>query len=75
MERDTEKIDQAVLALLSLGLYDGGCAWKSFDWDALDRLHQRGYFIDPRGKSKSVISTAESAARSRKLLEELFGKY
>jgi hypothetical protein len=47
MEPDTDKIDEAVLALLSLGLHGGARAWKGFDWDSMDRLHQRGYIADP----------------------------
>lgn len=43
MELDTNKIDEAVLALLYLGLHGGARAWKGFDWDAMDRLHQQGY--------------------------------
>lgn len=31
MEHDTNKIDDAVLALLFLGLHDGVRAWKGFD--------------------------------------------
>ncbi len=42
MEIDEEKIDEAVLALLYLTLHDGGRAWKSFDWDAMNRLHEKG---------------------------------
>lgn len=45
MQHDTEKIHEAVLALLYLGLHDvdafGGRAWKGFDWTAMDRLHQK----------------------------------
>jgi hypothetical protein len=33
---DTDKIDEAVLALLHLTLHDRFRAWKGFDWDALD---------------------------------------
>lgn len=29
------RIDDAVLALLLLGLHEGDRAWKSFDWDAM----------------------------------------
>jgi hypothetical protein len=36
---DTDRIDDAVLALMWLGFHDGARAWKSFDWDAMDRLH------------------------------------
>jgi hypothetical protein len=75
MELDTNKIDDAVLALLSLGLHDGARAWKGFDWDAMDRLHQQGYISDPRGKAKSVVFTEEGLERSRNLLDKLFGKH
>jgi len=39
MEIDTDMIDDAALALLYLTLHDGSRAWKSFDWDAMNRLH------------------------------------
>jgi hypothetical protein len=42
MEVDNDKIDEAVLALLYLTLHDGARAWKSFDWDAMNRLHEKG---------------------------------
>jgi len=32
-----------VLALLWLGLHDNSRAWKGFDWDAMNRLHEKGY--------------------------------
>jgi hypothetical protein len=74
MELDTGKIDEAVLARLYLGLHDGARAWKGFDWDAMDRLHQRGYITEPRGKAKSVVFTEEGLERAKALLEKLFGK-
>jgi hypothetical protein len=74
MELDTTKIDEAVLALLFLGLHDGARAWKGFDWDAMDRLHQQGYITDPRGKVKSVVFTEEGLERAKSLLEKLFSK-
>ena len=39
----------------------------------MDRLHEKGYILDPRGKSMSVALTLEELARSRELFEELFG--
>ena len=75
MQLDTNKIDNAVLALLYLGLHDGARAWKGFDWDAMDRLHQSGYITDPRGKAKSVVFTEDGLERARALLEKLFGKH
>jgi hypothetical protein len=74
MELDTDKIDDAVLALLYLGLHDGVRAWKGFDWEAMSRLHEQGYISDPRGKAKSVVFTEEGFERAKRLLEELFSK-
>jgi hypothetical protein len=74
MDLDTQKIDDAVLALLYLGLHDGARAWKGFDWDAMNRLHEAGYITDPRGKAKSVVFTDEGLERAERLLRDLFGK-
>lgn len=74
MELDTQKIDDAVLALLSLSLHDGDRVWKGFDWDALHRLHEQGLISDPRTKAKSVVLTDEGLDRARRLLDELFGR-
>ena len=73
MDLDHAKIDDAVLGLLYLGLHDGARARKGFDWDVMDRLHDRGYISDPRSKAKSVVFTEEGLERSRWLLETLFG--
>ena len=59
MKLSAEKIDRAVLALLYLGLHDDDRAWKGFDWDALDRLHEKGFISDPVGKAKSVAFTED----------------
>ena len=61
MEIDTDKIDEAVLALLYLTLHDGVRAWKGHDWDALDRFHRKGLIYDPVGKTKSVVFTDAGA--------------
>lgn len=74
MELDQNKIDDAVLALLYLGLHDGARAWKGFDWDAMTRLHECGFVSDPRSKAKSVVFTADGMNRAARLLEEQFGK-
>lgn len=72
MELDDDKIDDAVLALLSLGLHEELRAWKGFDWEAMDRLHGKGFISNPRGKAKSVIFTEEGLRRSQALLKKLF---
>ena len=56
MELDTDKIDDAVLALL-FGLHEGDRVWKGFDWESMNRLHEQGYISDPRSKTKSVVLT------------------
>ena len=70
MKYNHDKIDEATLALLFLNMCGEDRAWKGFDWDTLDRLHQKGLIFDPKGKAKSVVMTPEG----RKLSEELFHK-
>ena len=72
MKLDNEKIDDTILALLLLGLHDGARAWKEFDWDAMNRLHEKGLISDPHGKARSVVLTEDGLRRAERLLEELF---
>jgi len=72
VEIDTDKIDDAVLALLQLTLHDGNRAWKGHDWDVLGRLHEKGMIGDPVGKVKSVWLTDEGIQRSEELFRRLF---
>jgi Domain of unknown function (DUF6429) len=73
MPLDTDKIEQAVLALLALGLHQGNRAWKSFDWDAMARLHAKGDISDPVGKAKSVVLSDAGLREAERLLKALFG--
>lgn len=74
MVLNTDRIDDATLALLYLGLHDGGRAWKGFDWDAMNRLYEKGYISDPVGKTKSVVFTEEGLHESERLFRELFAE-
>ena len=74
MALDTDRIDEAVLALLYLGLHDDSRAWKGFDWDAMNRLHEKGMIENPVSKAKSVVFTTDGLRRSRELFEEMFTK-
>lgn len=74
VEIDTDKIDEAVLALLYLTLHDRFRAWKGFDWDAMDRLYRKGLIYDPVGKAKSVMLTDEGLVESERLFRKLFAK-
>ena len=77
MEPNLSKIDDAVLALLHLTSFTEGKgefavtrAWKGHDWEALDRLCQKGFIADPQNKNKSVVFTEKGKQRA----EELFGR-
>jgi hypothetical protein len=72
MEIDSDRIDEAVLALLYLGLHDRHRAWKGFDWDAMDRLHAKGFISNPASKAKSVVFTEEGLREAERLCRELF---
>jgi len=74
MDIDTDKIDEAVLALLYLTLHNGYRAWKGHDWDAMDRLYRKGMIDNPVGKAKSVVLTDEGLAESERLFKKLFEK-
>lgn len=68
MNYDQTCIEDAVLALLAAFSFDGGRAWKGFDFDVMDSLHAQGLIDNPRSKSKSVWLSAEGlerAARTR----------
>lgn len=68
-----EKIDETVLALLYLGVHNGFRTWKSFDWDAMERLHEKGLISNPVGKAKSVVFSEEGLRRSEEACTRLFG--
>ena len=74
MQIDTEKIDEAILALLQLALHDGARAWKGFDWDTLKRLHEKRLIANPGGKAKSVVLTPNGLRESERLFNKLFTK-
>jgi hypothetical protein len=74
MALDKDRIDDAVLALLYLGLHDDWRAWKGFDWDAMNRLHEKGMIDNPVSKAKSVAFTEEGLRRSKELFGRMFMK-
>jgi hypothetical protein len=74
MDLDTDKIDDAVLALLYMTLHDDDRAWKGFDWNVMNRLHEKGMIRNPIGKAKSVVLTDEGLERSERLFKTLFTK-
>ena len=73
-ELDTEKLDNAALAILSLTLHDGNSVWRGLDWAITDRLHAEGLIADPVGKAKSLVLTDDGLARAQTVLAAMFAK-
>jgi hypothetical protein len=79
MQFDEDKIDEMTLALLYLVMHDesefGARAWKGFDWDTMNRLHEKGFIANPIGKAKSVGVTPEGCKKAKELFEKYFVKH
>lgn len=76
MQFDQNKVDEATLALLWLVMEKdkyGTRAWKGFDWDTMNRLHEKGFISNPISKAKSVIVTEEGEQLAKELFEKMFG--
>ena len=71
MAFNRERAGDLVLALMQLTLNEERRAWKSFDWDVMNDLFERGLITDPRRKAKSVLLSDAGLARSR----EMYVKY
>jgi Domain of unknown function (DUF6429) len=71
MTYDRERAAELVLALMQLTVHDGCRTWKSYDWDVMNDLCERGYISDPRSKAKSVVLTETGMQQS----QEMFTKY
>lgn len=83
MEKEKKTPEQAVhdltLALLYLNRFTDSRmkrnedpplkAWKSYDWDALDKLNEEELVIDSHG-NKSLYLTDEGVARAKEILEQ-----
>ncbi|MEY8829736.1 DUF6429 family protein [Sedimentitalea sp. XS_ASV28] len=74
MDIDTDKLDAAALAILSLTLHDDARVWKGIDWEVTDRLHAKGLIETPANQAKSLVLTERGLELARRSLEDLFGK-
>jgi len=78
MEYDKDKVDELTLALLYLVMHDESegvaRAWKGFDWNTMNRLHEKGFIGSPTGKAKSVVMTLEGCRKAKELFEKHFVK-
>jgi hypothetical protein len=71
---DSQKIEDAVLALLGAFEFDNGRAWKRIDFSVMEALAEKGYISDPHGRSESVCLTIDGLARAKKLAERMFSE-
>jgi hypothetical protein len=77
MNYNEDKIDEYTLALMCLVTHErhegmGARAWKGFDWETLNRLHEKGYISNPRGKTKSVLMTEDGFLKAKELFDKYF---
>lgn len=77
MSFNTEKIDEIVLAVLYLSAYkitkeSGWRAWKGIEWEALNRLHEKGLISNPKTKAKSIYFSDKGFELANELAEKLF---
>ena len=77
MEYNKDRVDDYTLALLYLVTHDrqeglGARAWKGFDWDTINRLHDKGLITNPVSKAKSVGMTEEGYKKSEMLFNKFF---
>ena len=68
------KIDETVLATLLLTLHEEDRVWKGHSFEVLDRLYEKGYIYNPKGKAKSVVLTDDGLAKAREVFDGLFGE-
>jgi hypothetical protein len=78
MKYDYDKVDEMTLALLYLVTTErqeglGARAWKGFDWETMNRLHEKGWIDDPKSKAMSTYVTEEGFKKSEQLFLEHFG--
>jgi hypothetical protein len=62
MDYDHDKIDEMILALLWLTSAGPRRAWKSHDWDAMERLHAKGVYLQPQIKDE--VGSVERGGRA-----------
>lgn len=73
MEYDMKLIDDAVLALLAAYSSDDGNAWKGYDFEIMNRLHEQGLISNPVNRNKSIWLTEEGLERGREIAGRMFG--
>ena len=76
MDVDTDKVDDAVLALLYLGLHETVRTWKTFDWNSMERLHANAVAADSEQlRVPSLASSIRFQVPHRKCLRAFISGY
>ncbi|MHC8318650.1 DUF6429 family protein [Pseudomonas sp. LB3P31] len=73
MKYDDKLIEEAVLALLATFSSDNGHAWKGFDFEVMNRLHEQDLISDPVNKNKSIGLTRKGLSEVGRLLTGCLG--
>ena len=73
MEYGMKLIDDAVLALLAAYSSDAGNAWKGYDFEIMNRLHEQGLISNPVNRNKSIWLTKEGMEQGREIAGRMFG--
>ena len=55
-----------------LAKLDSAGAWKTFDWDALNRLFKKEFIDDPVNRAKSVALTDKGLVGAERLFRVMF---
>lgn len=70
---DPAKLQDGVLARLTVFSFGNGRTWKTHDWSVMDALQERGFITQPGSKAKSAYLTDEGLARGREVAAQPFG--
>lgn len=73
MRYDMDKVEEALLALLGVFEFENGRVWKRYDFETMDRLHEKGLITEAHGRQESVYLTEEGIRRAKELAAKHFG--
>ena len=76
MPEELTMLERLTLVLLRQAAFQEGGdlrCWKGYDWQVMNRLHEKGLISDPVRKAKSVFLTDEGRRRAEALAAEYLG--
>ena len=72
MEYDMKLIEDAVIDLMADYSSDDGNAWKGYDFEIMNRLHEQGLISNPVNRNKSIWLMEEGLERGREIAGRMF---